>query len=57
MGGVWEVYGRCMGGVQEVDNVIPPRPLRPFPHGNATFRKSSLCHPFDLWPTVNATNP
>ena len=51
----WKSSGKSL---QEVDNVIPPRPkFWSFPHVNAIFKKSSLCHPFGLWPTVNATNP
>ena len=43
--------------LQGVDNVIPLRPFCVFPHGNAVSRKSSLSHPFDVSPIVNATKP
>ena len=47
----------CNGpNIQEVDNVIPPRPFCAFPNVNATFRKSSLSRPFGALPNVNATN-
>ena len=45
-----------MAMLQEVDNVIPPRPFCAFPNVNATFRKSSLSRPFGALPNVNATN-
>ena len=62
IGPMYAVYGNIYHqytpnvGIQEVDNVIPPRPFCAFPNVNATFRKSSLSRPFGALPNVNATN-